>query len=151
MTRSPKAKPVRSACGPEPFWRRKPLGQLTRAEWESLCAGCGRCCVLKIEDPDTLEVDYTNIACRHLDLETCRCACYRTRRKKVPECLDLFRCKPGVIKWLPASCAYRLLAEGHDLPVWHPLVSGDPDSTCDAGMSVRGHVIAEDDARWARK
>ena len=149
MTRPRTVKRVRPAPKPAPFWLRKTLAQMTRAEWDSVCAGCGRCYVLKIENPDTLEVDYTNIACRHLDLETCRCTCYRNRKKREPECLDLFRCKPEVFKWLPESCAYRLLAEGYDLPAWHPLVSGAPDSTREAGMSVRGHVIPETDARWA--
>ncbi len=127
----------------EPFWRRKTLEEMTRREWESLCAGCGRCCVLKYEDPDTLKVHYTKWACRYLDLETCRCTCYRSRKRRMPECVNLFRCAPEVLKWLPASCAYRLVASGHDLPSWHSLRSGDPDSTRKAGMSVRGHVIPE--------
>ncbi len=129
----------------EKFWKRKALDQLTRAEWESLCAGCGRCCVIKYEDPDTLKVDYTKWACRFLNLETCRCTCYRNRKKRMPECVDLYKGFPEVVKWLPASCAYRLLADGYDLPAWHPLITGDPDSTCRAGMSVRGHVIPEPD------
>jgi uncharacterized cysteine cluster protein YcgN (CxxCxxCC family) len=132
-----------------PFWQRKSLGEMTRREWEMLCAGCGRCCVLKLEDPRTLKVDYTNIACRFLDMETCRCTCYHGRKKTMPECLDLFHCEPEVYTWLPSSCAYRLLAEGHPLPAWHPLVSGDRHSTGKAGMSVRGHVVSEDDAWWA--
>lgn len=135
---------------PVPFWRHKPLRAMTRREWERLCDGCGRCCILKIEDPRTLKVEYTNVACRHLDLESCRCSCYRTRKRKVPECLDLFRCRPETYAWLPPSCAYRLLAEGRGLPRWHPLVTGNPDSTRRAGMSVRGHVMSEDDGRWAK-
>jgi len=131
-----------------PFWQRKSPDEMTRREWESLCDGCGRCCVLKLEDPRTHRVDYTNIACRFLDLDTCRCTCYRHRKKKMPECLDLFHCQPEVCTWLPSSCAYRLLAEGHSLPDWHPLVTGDPDSTRKAGMSVRGHVVREDDHWW---
>jgi uncharacterized cysteine cluster protein YcgN (CxxCxxCC family) len=123
-----------------PNWWNKPLHKMTRAEWESLCSGCGRCCVHKHEDPETHKVTYTDVACRRINLETSRCTCYAHRKKLVPECLDLFRCKPAVLKWMPRSCAYRRLAEGHDLPEWHPLVSGDPDSTRKAGMSVRGHV-----------
>lgn len=126
-----------------PFWKRKPLDKMTRAEWESLCDGCGRCCVIKYEDPDTLEVDYTRWACRYLDLETCRCTCYSDRRKRMPECVDLFRCSDETLAWLPSSCAYRLLSGGHNLPDWHPLVTGKAGSTCAAGMSVRGHVIPE--------
>ncbi len=125
------------------FWHGKALDAMTRAEWESLCCGCGRCCVLKYEDPDTLVVDYTKWACRFLNLETCRCGCYRTRKKTIPECVDLFRSSAEVMKWLPPSCSYRLLAEGHDLPAWHPLLTGNPDSTRKAGMSVRGHVVRE--------
>lgn len=129
----------------EPFWRCKTLGEMTKKEWESLCSGCGRCCVIKYEDPDTLKVHYTKWACRLLDLETCRCSCYRSRKRRMPECVNLFRCTPDVLKWLPTACAYRLVSQGRDLPSWHPLRSGDPDSTCKAGMSVRGHVIHEFD------
>lgn len=126
-----------------PFWKSKPLGKMSRAEWDSLCDGCARCCVIKYEDPHTLKVDYTKWACRYLDLETCRCACYADRKKRVPECVDLFRCSGETLAWLPSSCAYRLLSDGHDLPDWHPLVSGNAGSTGEAGMSVRGHVIPE--------
>lgn len=126
-----------------PFWKRKPLDKMTRAEWESLCDGCARCCVIKYEDPDTLKVDYTKWACRYLDLDTCRCTCYPDRKKRMPECVDLFRCPEATLAWLPSSCAYRLLSDGHDLPAWHPLVTGHASSTGEAGMSVRGHVIPE--------
>ena len=127
------------------FWERKALPEMTRAEWDSLCDGCGRCCVIKYEDPDTLEVKYTKWACRFLNLKTCRCACYKTRKKQMPQCLDLFGCGSDVLQWLPSSCAYRLLNEGHPLPPWHPLLTGNPRSTSRAGMSVRGHVIKEPD------
>lgn len=126
-----------------PFWKCKPLEKMTRAEWESLCDGCGRCCVIKYEDPKTLKVHYTKWACRWLDLVTCRCTCYGDRKKRMPECVDLFRCTPETLAWLPESCSYRLLAAGYDLPVWHPLVTGKAGSTGKAGMSVRGHVIRE--------
>jgi uncharacterized cysteine cluster protein YcgN (CxxCxxCC family) len=121
-------------------WWNKAMNKMTHAEWEALCSGCGRCCVHKHEDHETRKVTYTSVACRHMNLETCRCTCYSNRKMHAPECLDLFRCKPKVLKWMPSTCAYRMLAEGHDLPAWHPLVSGDPDSTRKAGMSVRGHV-----------
>jgi len=127
------------------FWQKKALGEMTRAEWERLCCGCGRCCVLKYEDTRTRVVSYTKWACKFLDLETCRCGCYRGRAKRMPECVDLFKHFAEVRKWLPASCSYRLLAEGHDLPSWHPLITGDPDSTRIAGMSVCGHVMHEPD------
>lgn len=125
------------------FWRSKPMSELSREEWDSLCSGCGRCCVIKYEDPDTLEVNYTKWACRYLDLKSCRCTCFRSRKQRMPECLDLYQCAATVMEWLPSSCSYRLLAEGHDLPSWHPLVTGDSGSTCKAGMSVRGHVVRE--------
>ena len=131
------------SVAPFPFWKQKALADMSRAEWESLCDGCGRCCVIKYEDPDTLKVDYTKWACRYLDLETCRCTCYRNRKKRMPQCVDLYQCSPETLAWLPASCAYRLLNDGRDLPVWHPLITGKASSTGRAGMSVRGHVIAE--------
>jgi len=127
----------------KPFWKIKAMGEMTRAEWGRLCCGCGRCCVLKYEDSKSRVVSYTKWACKYLDLETCRCTCYRDRARKMPECADLFVSFEKVRKWLPASCSYRLLAEGHDLPSWHPLITGCPDSTGKAGMSVRGHVIPE--------
>jgi len=127
----------------KPFWLSKAIMAMTRVEWESLCARCGRCCVLKYEDPKTLKILYTKWACRYLDLETCRCACYRNRKTKMPECIDLYQCSVKVRAWLPPSCAYRLVAKGHDLPSWHPLKTGDPDSAKKAGMSVLGHVIPE--------
>lgn len=125
------------------FWKTKALSEMTREEWDALCAGCGRCCVIKYENPDTLEIRYTKWACRFLNLDTCRCTCYRSRTKRMLECVDLYRASERVMSWLPSSCAYRLLAKGYDLPDWHPLLTGDPDSTCKAGMSVRGHVVPE--------
>ena len=127
----------------KPFWRRKSLAAMSRAEWESLCARCGRCCVLKYEDPDTLKILYTKWACHFLNLNTCRCRCYRSRHKRMTECIDLFQCSRKVMSWLPPSCMYRLVAKGHDLPAWHPLKTGDSESTRKAGMSVAGHVISE--------
>ena len=134
----------------EPFWKRKRLGEMTPEEWESLCDGCGRCCLLKLEDEDTEEVVYTRIACKLLDIGTCRCGSYETRHQKVPDCLRLTPESAGTLEWLPPSCAYRLVANGEDLAWWHPLVSGDPETVHQAGISVRDFAISEKKVRKGR-
>ena len=126
----------------KPFWRDKPLAQMNRQEWESLCDGCGKCCLCKLEDEDTGEIFYTSVACKLLDIERCRCTHYRERCDLVPDCLNL-RKNFAQFHWLPTTCAYRLLAEGEDLPAWHPLVSGNPESIHEAGVSVRGYAVPE--------
>jgi hypothetical protein len=128
-----------------PVWE-KPLSALDRAEWESLCDGCGKCCLHKIEDELTGDVYPTNVACRLLDRESCRCSSYKTRRAFVPDCIRLSAANVDRFAWLPTSCAYRLRAEGKPLPSWHPLLTGDPESVHAAGISVRGWTISEDDA-----
>lgn len=128
-----------------PFWQRKPLKRLTRSEWESLCDGCARCCLVKYEDAETGKVMYTDVACYLLDLDTCLCGDYANRSRLVPTCLWL---TPRLVKeldWIPPTCAYRLLAEGKPLEWWHPLVSGDPDTVHRAGISVRHRVFSEKD------
>lgn len=129
-----------NAADDPPFWKRKTLAEMTRAEWESLCDGCGRCCLNKLEYEDTGEIAYTDVGCRLLDGETCRCRDYPNRRKRVANC---DRLTPGNIRrlnWLPATCGYRLIDAGRDLYWWHPLVSGDPETVHAAGVSVRGRV-----------
>ncbi len=116
---------------------------MTPAEWESLCDGCGRCCLHKLQDEDTGQVHYTDIACRELDLQRCSCKHYPTRRDYVPDCVQLTADQVGQLAWLPSTCAYRLVAEGKPLPWWHPLVSGDPETVHLAGMSVRGRAVPE--------
>jgi uncharacterized cysteine cluster protein YcgN (CxxCxxCC family) len=129
-----------------PFWRRKSLANMTGAEWESLCDGCGRCCLNKLEDQDTGRIYYTDVGCRLLDGTTCRCKDYDNRSEVVDDCVRLSPDNVAELKWLPPSCAYRLVANGRELYWWHPLVSGDPDSVHAAGMSVRGRIgISEAD------
>ena len=125
------------------FWRRKVLEEMSRDEWEALCDGCARCCLVKLEEDDTGASSYTDIACRLLDHGTCRCTRYSQRSALVPDCVNL---TPEVVRrltWLPSTCAYRLLAEGQDLHWWHPLVSGDPDTVRTAGISVHGRIVPE--------
>jgi uncharacterized protein len=124
-----------------PFWKSKQLSELSRSEWESLCDGCARCCLRKIEDIETGRRYLTHVACRLLNIETCRCRDYGHRQEQVSDCRILTPQNVPEFRWLPRSCAYRRLAEGKDLPSWHPLVRGDPASTRKAGMSVRDIAI----------
>lgn len=126
-----------------PFWQRVALADMTGAQWESLCDGCGKCCLHKLEDEDSGELFYTSVACEYLDGDSCRCRDYPARLENVPDCINLSASEPEAFEWLPATCAYRLLAEGGDLPEWHPLVSGRQESVHEAGISVRGLCISE--------
>lgn len=126
----------------KPFWQEKTLAQMNEAEWEALCDGCARCCLHKIEDEDTGELFFTRMACRLLNLKTCRCTNYAQRCAEVPDCLDL-RAGFTQYHWLPSTCAYRLLAEGNALPNWHPLVSGDPRSVRKAKISINTFAVPE--------
>ncbi len=128
---------------PEPFWRTKTLEQMNRAEWESLCDGCARCCLLKLEDEDTGDVLLTRLACKLLDVGKCRCSNYENRFSLMPDCLEIDPERVRTLGWLPQSCAYRRVAEGRDLAWWHPLISGSPDTVHDAGISVRGWARSE--------
>lgn len=123
------------------FWR-KPLREFSEAEWEALCDGCGRCCLVKLEDEDTGELHFTSVGCRLLDRKTGRCGDYAARRTHVPDCVKLEPAKVPELAWLPPTCAYRLVDEGKDLMWWHPLVSGSAETVHEAGVSVRGRVAA---------
>lgn len=127
-----------------PFWKSKSLSDMSREEWESLCDGCGRCCLNKLEDEDTGQYLYTRAACKLLDLETCRCTDYANRQAKVPDCVALTPKNVGSLGWLPATCAYRLLDEGKNLPWWHPLVSGRAETVAEAGITVAGEAYSEE-------
>jgi uncharacterized cysteine cluster protein YcgN (CxxCxxCC family) len=127
-----------------PFWQRKKLNEMSQAEWESLCDGCGQCCLQKLEDEETGDVFNTELVCRFMNQDTCRCTVYPERLKKVPGCTVLTPETVADYPWLPATCAYRTLAEGRPLADWHPLRSGDPESVHRAGVSVQGKVISED-------
>ena len=141
--------PAQSAPMPDdaqpdaPFWQTTPLDGMTPAQWESLCDGCGRCCLHKLRDDFDGSLDWTNVSCRLLDTTTCRCSKYESRKDHVPDCVSLTPAAVREIDWLPPSCAYRRVAEGRDLAWWHPLVSGDPATVHDAGVSVRGRAINE--------
>lgn len=127
-----------------PFWKRKSLQEMTRSEWESLCDGCARCCLNKYEDEDRGTILFTDVACKLLDRESCRCSDYKHRSQKVPDCITLSVDMLGTMTCLPHTCAYRLIADGEDLAWWHPLVSGDPETVHTAGISVRGRCVSEE-------
>ena len=128
----------------QPFWRTKSLDQMSAAEWESLCDGCGLCCLIRFEDEETGEVIPTRVACKLLDQHLCRCKDYVNRKAHVPDCIKLTPWNIEALAWMPPSCAYRRLHEGRGLPSWHPLITGDPDSVHVAGVSIRDQTVSED-------
>lgn len=130
-----------------PFWKTKSLEDMSAQEWELLCDGCARCCLVKLEDEDSGEVHLTRLACRLLDHSTCRCQDYPNRFAQMPDCIQIDAQKVREIDWLPVTCAYRLVAEGKDLYWWHPLISGRAETVHEAGISVRGWATCETKAR----
>lgn len=129
-----------------PEWVSKPLSELSIKQWEALCDGCGKCCMSKLQDAETDQIYYTNVACELFDADTCRCQDYENRSQKIPDCLTLSLQRLHEFEWLPESCAYRLRADSKPLPEWHPLITGKTDSTHDAGISVRGKSVGAKDA-----
>jgi uncharacterized protein len=139
----------------QPFWRVKTLDEMSEPEWESLCDGCARCCLVKLEDEDTSEIHYTDIACKLLDAPSCQCRDYPNRQAQVHDCVKLTPKAVRELKWLPATCAYRRLNEGRGLAWWHPLVSGRAETVAEAGVSARGRIYASeadlDSELWAER
>ena len=126
------------------FWQSKTLAEMSPSEWESLCDGCAKCCLHKLEDEESGEVHYTKIVCRYLNQNDCRCSDYERRSELVSHCVWLNPQKVTDYKWLPGTCAYRLLSENKSLPEWHYLISGDRQSVHEAGISVRGRVLSDE-------
>ena len=124
------------------FWKTRKLNELSEDEWESLCDGCGKCCLHKLEDENTKEVIYTEVACSLLDIKRCRCTNYKLRLSLVPDCLKLTPESVSETNWLPSTCAYRLINEGKDLYWWHPLISGEKNTVHMANISIRKQAIA---------
>jgi hypothetical protein len=141
----PEVSPDMSKDAGAPFWQRKALDEMSRAEWESLCDGCAKCCLVKLEDEDTAEILYTDVVCHLLDCEACACTDYKNRSVRVPTCVTLTPDNLKDLDWMPDTCAYKLLRDGKDLPWWHPLVSGERESVHLAGISVRGKVLSEEE------
>jgi hypothetical protein len=130
------------------FWREKPIEAMSEEEWEALCDGCGLCCQIRVEDVDTGEVALSDAACRLLDLCTHRCSDYENRKERVPDCVKITPANVRELDWLPHTCAYRLVAFGHDLPRWHHLVCNNPERVHEVGPSMRGDLVSEDEVDW---
>jgi uncharacterized cysteine cluster protein YcgN (CxxCxxCC family) len=129
----------------QPFWQTKTLSEMTDAEWESLCDGCGKCCLVKLQDEDTGTILHTDVGCYLLDTKTCRCRRYRDRQRLVPDCIKVTPANIGDLAFMPSTCAYRLVARGEPLPWWHHLVSGRRETIHRAGMSIRDRAIGEEE------
>lgn len=121
------------------------LRAMSQAEWESLCDGCGRCCMHKLEDEDTGKYYATSVSCVLLDCKSCRCTDYKNRKARVADCIQLTPDMVQKLRWLPEDCAYRLVAEGEPLKWWHHLVSGSYETVHEAGISMRGKVAVRED------
>lgn len=135
--------PLDQKNNPEPFWRTKTLEEMTKTEWESLCDGCAKCCLVKMQEYEGGPVEYTNLACYLLDVNSCKCSDYPNRLKRKANCIELGPHNIKELHWMPSTCAYRLVAEGKDLYDWHPLKTGDPFSVVQAGVSAMGRIQTE--------
>ena len=127
--------------GERKFWETKTLQEMSKGEWESLCDGCGRCCLVKLQDDEDDQVYYTNVVCDLFVEDTCRCSHYSERHERVPDCIRFDAAAVTELGWLPTSCAYRRLSEGRGLADWHPLISGTKQTVHDASISIKGQVI----------
>lgn len=127
-----------------PYWESKTLTEMNREEWEGLCDGCGKCCMIKLEDEETSLIHYTSVVCRYLNQAKCTCTVYSTRKKLVPTCVVLQPNELDNLYWMPSTCAYRLLHEGRKLPVWHPLITGNRQAMKNSGNTVTGRVLSEE-------
>ena len=130
----------------QPFWQTKKLAEMSVEEWESLCDRCGKCCLHKLENEESGEIFFTSVVCDLIDLERCSCTDYVNRCTLVPDCIDMKQRSFTQYHWLPSTCAYRLLEQGEALPSWHPLITNDPESVHEAGVSIRSYAIPESDA-----
>ncbi|MDX1352933.1 MAG: YcgN family cysteine cluster protein [Thiomicrorhabdus sp.] len=127
-----------------PFWEVKTLDEMSQEEWESLCDGCGLCCLTKLQDEDTNEIVYTSVVCPYSDLETGQCKDYANRTKNVPTCVQLTRERVAEFDWLPDTCAYRMIYRGQGLADWHPLISGCTQSVAHAGVGLLAIPVVVD-------
>lgn len=132
----------------QPEFLKKPMAQMTQEEWESLCDGCGLCCQVRVEDEDTGEIALSNVACRQLCLKTHTCKDYANRHALVADCVAVTPDNIHQLTWLPATCGYRLVAQGFPLPKWHHLICGDRNRVHRYGPSMKGSLISEDEADW---
>ncbi|MDH5660634.1 MAG: YcgN family cysteine cluster protein [Gammaproteobacteria bacterium] len=135
---------------PENFWEVKSLEEMTKEEWESLCDGCGRCCLNKLEDEDTGEIYFTNVACKLLNIEQCCCSDYGNRKVSMPDCMILSFDNYEALEVMPSTCAYRLLQHNQPLPEWHPLITGSKESVIEAGISIAGKAVSEEHIHYTQ-
>lgn len=124
----------------ELFWERYSLGELNKKEWESLCDGCGQCCLERYVGDDN-KVTVYSIACELLDIEQSRCKSYEKRLTKVPSCHQLTPSNVPKYNWLPEICAYRVIHRGEALPKWHPLLTGNRNKMKKKGIKVSSYAV----------